>query len=115
MSMEPERVFGRNGAGDGNGDLYYTPRAPLNAISRLRKQPPGPFRSLGQYLDYEGWPGCQRFLELDQAIQAEAQDDRSHNNRVGWNDPGTVEPGRQTGPSVAQIARGFEELQLRRL
>jgi hypothetical protein len=110
--MEALRALGRN---DEKGEPDFTPRAPLNTISRLRKQPPGPFRSLGKYLDYEGWPGCQRFMELDQAIQAEALDGRSHDNRADWVEPETVEPDRHTGPSVASITRGFEELRFRRL
>jgi hypothetical protein len=42
--------------------------ADIEAISRLRRLPPGPWRSLGRYLDYTNWPERDRFLELDRAI-----------------------------------------------
>jgi hypothetical protein len=38
-------------------------------ISRVRRQPPGPWRSLGQHLDYTNWPERDRFLQLDQEIK----------------------------------------------
>ncbi len=38
-------------------------------VSRLRKLPPGPFRSAGGYLDYGDWPDRKRFMELDHAIR----------------------------------------------
>jgi len=34
------------------------------------KVAPGPWRSLGGYLDYTTWPDRKRFLELDRAIAA---------------------------------------------
>ena len=40
----------------------------------LQKLPPGPTRSLGGYFDYGLWPDCERFLELDRAIQLRAQE-----------------------------------------
>jgi hypothetical protein len=40
----------------------------------LEKLPPGPTRSLGGYFDYELWPDCERFLELDRALQLRAQE-----------------------------------------
>jgi hypothetical protein len=49
--------------------------------TRLRKLRPSPFRSIGGYLDYRGWPDCQRFMELDRAIQADAHE--SHNTNSG--------------------------------
>jgi hypothetical protein len=42
----------------------------VSGVSRLRKLPPSPFRSLGGYLDYAEWPDCERFMELDRAIQS---------------------------------------------
>jgi hypothetical protein len=44
-------------------------RESVRVMNRLRKLPPGPFRSLGQHLDYAGWADCERFLELDREIQ----------------------------------------------
>jgi hypothetical protein len=44
-------------------------RESVCVVSRLRKLPPGPFRSLGQHLDYTGWADCERFMELDREIQ----------------------------------------------
>jgi hypothetical protein len=44
------------------------------AVPRLRKLPPGPSRSLGGYLDYEGWPDRERFMELDRALQHAADE-----------------------------------------
>lgn len=43
------------------------------AVSRLRRLPPGPFRSLGGFLDYSNWPDRDRFLELDRALKARHQ------------------------------------------
>jgi hypothetical protein len=37
----------------------------------LEKLPPGPWRSLGGYLDYAQWEDRERFLQLDLAIQSE--------------------------------------------
>ena len=45
----------------------------VETVSRLRRLPPGPFRSLGEYLDYSGWPDRERFLELDRALKARRQ------------------------------------------
>ena len=44
---------------------------------RLEKLPASPFRSIGGYLNYAGWPDCQRFLELDRAIQRQASERRN--------------------------------------
>jgi hypothetical protein len=38
----------------------------------LVKLPPGPWRSLGGYLDYTDWPERERFAELDLAIKSRA-------------------------------------------
>lgn len=35
----------------------------------LKQLPPGPWRSLGRYLDYTHWADRERFRELDLAIQ----------------------------------------------
>jgi hypothetical protein len=47
----------------------------------LQKVQPGPWRSLGGYLDYSHWEDRERFLELDAAIararQADNADDES--------------------------------------
>jgi hypothetical protein len=38
-------------------------------VSRVRRQPPGPWRSLGQHLDYTDWPERDRFVQLDREIK----------------------------------------------
>ena len=38
----------------------------------LVRLPPSPFRSLGGYFNYEGWPDQQRFMELDEALRLKA-------------------------------------------
>jgi len=43
-------------------------RAEYEARSNLRELPPGPWRSMGRYLDYTNWSDRCRFLELDRAI-----------------------------------------------
>ena len=43
--------------------------ADFEAISRLRRLPPGPWRSRGEYLDYTNWSDRDRFIELDRAIE----------------------------------------------
>lgn len=135
VTMGPQEDFGRNGSGE-------EPREPLGGISRLRRLPPGPYRSLGKYLNYEGWPECQRFLELDDAIRAEVQDGRSHDNRDDWEETLTADERKQRAdtigdgcrsrstfrsrpdhlesessrlPSFAEIARALEQPRLRRL
>ena len=49
------------------GDLDL---AELVCHEPLVKLTPGPWISLGGYLDYEGWADRERFLELDRAIAA---------------------------------------------
>src|SRR5580658_3414955 len=55
-------------------DLHCSLPEIVCAAPRLRKLPPGPFRSLGGYLDYEEWPDRERFMELDRALQHSAQE-----------------------------------------
>lgn len=43
------------------------------ASSSLPQVAPGPWRSLGRYLDYTNWADRDRFVELDRAIEANAQ------------------------------------------
>jgi hypothetical protein len=38
----------------------------------LVKLQPSPFRSLGGYFSYEGWPDQRRFMELDEALRRKA-------------------------------------------
>jgi hypothetical protein len=40
-----------------------------DASPPLVRLPPSPFRSLGGYFNYEGWPDQQRFVELDEALR----------------------------------------------
>ncbi len=56
-------------------------------VSRLRKQPPGPYRSLGGYLDYAEWPERERFMGLDCAIRSQAQDRHNTENHTDSDDP----------------------------
>lgn len=42
-------------------------------VRPLREVAPGPWRSLGRYLDYTNWPERERFVELDRAIETNAQ------------------------------------------
>lgn len=54
-----------------SGDITDAPPArPLKPLA------PGPWRSLGRYLDYSNWADRERFVELDRAIQSNAQLDR---------------------------------------
>jgi hypothetical protein len=57
---------------------YEAPIEAVRVVSRLREQPPGPYRSLGKYLDYSNWPDRERFLELDQDIRRRALEMREH-------------------------------------
>jgi len=43
-----------------------------DASAPLVRLPPSPFRSLGGYFSYEGWPDQQRFMELDEALRRKA-------------------------------------------
>ncbi len=43
----------------------------IEAISALFELPAGPWRSLGQHLDYTDWPDRERFIALDHAIRSE--------------------------------------------
>jgi hypothetical protein len=52
-------------------ETRHSKHEPVRALSRLRKLPPGPFRSLGKHLNYAQWEDCRRFMELDRAIQFE--------------------------------------------
>jgi len=54
-------------------------------VSRLRKQPPGPYRSLGGYLDYAKWPDRERFMGLDCAIRSQVQENTD--NHTDSDDP----------------------------
>jgi hypothetical protein len=46
-----------------------------DASPPLVRLPPNPFRSLGGYFSYEGWPDQQRFMELDDALRRKAFED----------------------------------------
>ena len=50
------------------GEQSYT--RPSGSLTQLA---PGPWRSLGRYLDYTNWADRDRFVELDRAIEANAQ------------------------------------------
>jgi hypothetical protein len=87
----------------------YTLVEPVRAISRLRRLPPGPFRSLGEHLDYAEWAGRERFMELDRAIQREG---REFHSAADIEDESEE---RQTGPSLVDFIRGLEAQRFRRL
>jgi hypothetical protein len=53
-------------------DCASPPDASHEALPR-RQLPPGPYRSLGGCLDYSGWSERERFIELDRALQRQAQ------------------------------------------
>ena len=56
----------------------------IEATSRLSELPPGPWRSLGGYLDYSIWADRERFLELDSAIrQTPPSTSEAHYRRKG--------------------------------
>jgi len=55
-------------------------------VSQLRKQPPGPYRSLGGYLDYAEWPERERFMGLDCAIRRQAQERNNADNQTDSED-----------------------------
>jgi len=134
---EPCNEAGLAWARSGLGSVYE--------ISRLRKQPSSPFRSIGGYLDYAGWPDCQRFIELDRAIQLNAHESQNTDSGADSDDSQEVRPvewypesldhGYRSrkgfcfplpyantkaaedcaGPSFADVIRGLEALPFRRL
>jgi hypothetical protein len=55
-------------------ESVFAPPATGYAVPPLVKLPPSPFRSLGGYLSYEGWPDQQRFMELDEALRRKARE-----------------------------------------
>src|SRR5665213_591964 len=54
--------------------------------SRPKKLPKDPFRSIGGYLNYAGWPECQRFIALDRAIQRRAHENQNTEGDADSND-----------------------------
>jgi hypothetical protein len=104
--------------------------------SRLERLPNSPFRSVGGYLNYAGWPDCERFIELDRAIQRHARENQNTEGGADSNDCpaesypenladiySTPERSRLatdcqehwTGLSFADLIIGFEDLPIRRL
>ena len=61
----------------------------------LVRLPPSPFRSLGGYFSYEGWPDQQRFMELDEALR-----------RKAYENPQGCKPKTYEGPCVWRNAAG---------
>jgi len=59
---------------------------PVCRAGRLEKLPASPFRSVGGYLNYAGWPDCQRFLELDRAIQLQAHESQNAEEQADLDD-----------------------------
>ena len=55
------------------GGLNCAPPETDYAAPALERLPPDPYRSLGGFMNYEGWPDCERLIELDREIQRQAQ------------------------------------------
>ena len=118
--MQPRGASRKNDACADEAEPNYTLVEPVRAISRLRRLPPGPFRSLGKHLDYAAWVGRERFMELDRAIQREGRESQSCDNHAnsGYQsaaDPGDESEEHQTGPSLVDFIRGLEAQRFRRL
>lgn len=100
---------------------------PVCVVSRLRKLPASPFRSAGGYLNYAGWPDCQRFMELDRAIQLRAHESQNGEDDADTDDqericsierrPETVDDAYRTPrrPHSHEVIRGLAALPFRRL
>src|SRR5580658_7593643 len=89
---------------DESVELDRSPLEQVCAVSRLRKLPPGPYRSLGGYLNYAGWPDCERFIELDSSLRRQAKErdaDEQRRCRAGAKNS-------QTGDPFADLIRGWE-------
>jgi hypothetical protein len=56
----------------GGRRLNGGPPDSVHTVIPPQGSPFNPFQSLGGSLDYGGWPGCQRFMELDRALQTPA-------------------------------------------
>jgi hypothetical protein len=96
-------AYQSNNANKGPVESGYQPHDTETQIHRLRALPPGPTRSLGGYLDYSGWPDQQRFLELDMALQRQAQE---NNNPAADVEPTeTLPPLRQCTARVGEGTR----------
>jgi len=70
-------------------------------FSRLRKQQPGPYRSLGGYLDYAEWPDRERFMGLDCAIRSQVQERHNTDNHTDSDDPQVLLPLRRCSAALA--------------
>jgi hypothetical protein len=109
----------------------------------LEMLPSNPYRSLGGFLNYAGWPDCDRLMELDRAIQRKAQE--SADDHLDSDEPEAPPPvlrcskrlpngircrnrfqptaeyagwhceDHRTTPSVEHVLKGIEDLALRRL
>ena len=85
--MHPTVNFQTNTASDREVELDRTLIESVCVTTRQRKLPRGPFRSLGGYLDYAGWPECQRFMELDRAIRHTAQESQQSDSCADLDEP----------------------------
>jgi hypothetical protein len=68
----------------------------------LVRLPPSPFRSLGGYFNYEGWPDQQRFMELDGALRLKARE-----NLQIWSKTNSSAPKADSG---VELEHGGEEV-----
>lgn len=53
----------------GLAESEFAPPVAGHAGPPLVRLTPSPFRSFGDYFNYEGWPDRQRFMELDEALR----------------------------------------------
>jgi|SRR5579862_6262935 len=67
----------------------------------LPKLPPGPWRSLGGYMDYSHWEDRERFLALDAAIATLRPDGSSR--------PSAFAPGRSQGNTSRRISHACRD------
>jgi len=129
--MGPQVAYQSNNESDESVDLDCSLPETVCAVPRLRKLPPGPSRSLGGYLDYEGWPDRDRFMELDRALRQAARERHSSGGHADSDDPQALSAVRQscltanyaedksekyrTHPAIVEVIRKLEDLPLRRL
>jgi hypothetical protein len=84
----------------GGHKLNSEPPDSVRAVILPQGSPFSLFQSLGGSLNYGGWPGCQRFMELDRALQTPAPE----NIPSRLNKPDNSGDPRQTSECSASIA-----------
>jgi hypothetical protein len=86
------------GSESGRLELNDEPSETDHAAPPLQRLPPDPYRSLGGFLNYAGWPDCERMMELDGAIQSQCA-----------GRPGRAQPRAAHPAAPLPIARGAEQ------